>query len=145
MLVTFATGVFRKLINLYVTSNYEISWITFGSPACTNVTSHQDDEHGTERLYKHSRNIQIQSTNIFDQFRSRLNEVDSNLDNLIKSSGKSSENSAGMLSDLDNRKLGLRNACENDSVGNLAKNSATSRTKPKERCKSALPSFDLGF
>lgn len=105
----------------------------------------QDDEHGTEHLYRHSRNFQIQSTNIFDQFRSRLNQVGSNLDNLMKSSGTSSENSSGVLTDLDNRKLGSRNSSEDGSVGNAAKFSAGSRNKSKEWCKSALPNFDLGF
>lgn len=77
----------------------------------------QDDEHGTEGLYKHSRDIQIQSTNIFDQLRSRLIKVDSNLGNLKKSSGKSS----GILSDLNSRNLGSRDSCETGSVGSSAK------------------------
>jgi len=105
----------------------------------------QDDEHGTERLYKHSRNFQIQSTNIFDQFRSRLNQAGSNLDKLMKSSGTSSVNSSGISTGLDNRKLGSRNSYENDSVGNAAKFSAGSRMKLKDSCKSALPNFDLGI
>lgn len=66
--------------------------------------------------------------------------MDSNL-SLLKSSAKSSEHSSKTLNDLDKRSVGSKNSREKGPVYNTADR----RSKPVERCKDALPSFDLGF
>ena len=97
----------------------------------------QDDEHGTERLYKQARNVEIQSTDIFDQFRRRLNRMDSNLGILLKSSE--------LKSDLDCHNVGVNNSFESGSTGNAANFTVDSRNKPKGLDERARPSFSLGF
>lgn len=67
--------------------------------------------------------------------------MDSNLGSLIKSSAKTSEHSSKTLNDSDKRSVGLKNSREKGSVNNAANR----RSKPAERCKDVLPSFDLGF
>lgn len=67
--------------------------------------------------------------------------MDSNLGSLIKSSAKTSEHSSKTLNDLDKRNVGSKNSREKGSVNNAANR----RSKSAERCKDALPSFDLGF
>ncbi|KAG0568170.1 hypothetical protein M758_7G188500 [Ceratodon purpureus] len=84
----------------------------------------KDDEQGTEHLYKQAHNVQLESTDIFDQFRRRLNRMDSNLGNLLKSSE--------LNSDLDRHNLGASNSCESKSVGNAINFTVDSRNKSKK-------------
>jgi hypothetical protein len=65
----------------------------------------QDDEYATERLDK-NKHVRLDSTNIFEQLRQRLNQVDTNLEDLKKTSGLQNESAMSHIQDPTDRRQG---------------------------------------
>lgn len=58
----------------------------------------QDDEYATERLYN-NKHVRLDSTDIFEQLRQRLNQVDTNLEDLKKTSALHNESATSHIPD----------------------------------------------
>lgn len=72
---------------------------------CYLVLHLQDDEYATERLYK-NKHVRLESTNIFEQLRQRLNHVDTNLEDLKKTSELQNESAMSHIPDPTDRRQG---------------------------------------